>query len=62
MLLKNKSNADNAKSTCAAFLQMYDSAQREWKLGKTKVCLWEVEEHVEPCSVHRNLSRGNLRT
>uniref|UniRef100_A0A670JDT8 Myosin X n=1 Tax=Podarcis muralis TaxID=64176 RepID=A0A670JDT8_PODMU len=31
-------------STCASFLQTYDSTQREWKLGKTKVFLKEALE------------------
>ncbi|XP_039210307.1 unconventional myosin-X-like isoform X1 [Crotalus tigris] len=44
MLLKNWSNPDSAKTTCANFLQMYDNTQREWKLGKTKVFLKEVLE------------------
>lgn len=38
MLLRNWDSPDGAKATCTAFLQTYDLAQREWKLGKTKVC------------------------
>ncbi|KAJ7346032.1 hypothetical protein JRQ81_001982, partial [Phrynocephalus forsythii] len=44
MLLKNRSSSDEAKATCKAFLQTYDLAQREWKLGKTKVFLKEALE------------------
>uniref|UniRef100_A0A6J0THH3 Unconventional myosin-X-like n=1 Tax=Pogona vitticeps TaxID=103695 RepID=A0A6J0THH3_9SAUR len=44
MLLKNWSSPDGAKATCTAFLQTYDLAQREWKLGKTKVFLKEALE------------------
>nr|XP_034982317.1 unconventional myosin-X-like isoform X2 [Zootoca vivipara] len=44
MLLKNWGNPDGAKATCASFLQTYDSTQREWKLGKTKVFLKEALE------------------
>lgn len=38
MMLKKWSDPDSPKAACAAFLQIYTSAQREWKLGKTKVC------------------------
>uniref|UniRef100_A0A8D2LSK3 Unconventional myosin-X-like n=1 Tax=Varanus komodoensis TaxID=61221 RepID=A0A8D2LSK3_VARKO len=44
MLLKNWNNPDSAKAACAALLQTYDSTQREWKLGKTKVFLKEALE------------------
>ncbi|XP_053256571.1 unconventional myosin-X-like isoform X2 [Podarcis raffonei] len=44
MLLKNWGNPDGAKATCASFLHTYDSTQREWKLGKTKVFLKEALE------------------
>ncbi|KAH0621187.1 hypothetical protein JD844_022242 [Phrynosoma platyrhinos] len=44
MLLKNLKNPDGAKATCAEFLQMHDSSQRAWKLGKTKNSL--IPENV----------------
>ncbi|KAJ6665504.1 hypothetical protein lerEdw1_003345 [Lerista edwardsae] len=44
MLLKNWNQPHNAKATCAAFLHTLDSAQKEWKLGKSKVFLKEALE------------------